>query len=127
MKQRKYTEAQIEIMKVLERLGFYLDRSEYGKQEIEKIKKDYGIEEPYLTLRQYIMKKSFGAYHTFHFNLDNKNISIDTIGEMLTDEWCSLYPLTEKFYVADDKTASQGSNCENYHCDHYLTLAPKED
>ena len=28
---------------------------------------------------------------------------------------------------AEDNSKSQGSNCENYHCDHYLTLEPKED
>ena len=127
MKQRKYTELQKEIMKVIARLGRYLDNSKYGKEEIEQIKKDYGIEEPYLTLRQYIRKNCHGAYHTFHFTLNNKKISINTIGDMLTDEWCSLYPLTEKFYVVADNSKSQGGNCENYHCDHYLTLAPKED
>ena len=43
-----------------------------SKEEIEKIKKDYGIEEPYFTLRQYINSHGFGAYHTFFFELNNK-------------------------------------------------------
>lgn len=127
MKQRQYTELQKEIMKVLGRLAPYIRNSTYGLEEIEQIRKDYNIKEPYLTLRQYIRQESHGAYHTFHFSLNNKQISINTIGDMLTDDWCSLYPLTEKFYVIGDRTNSQGGNCENYHCDHNLTLEPKED
>ena len=94
---------------------------------IEQIKKDYNIKEPYLTLREYINSKCCGAYHTFHFTLKNVNVSIDTIGDMLTDELCSLYPLTNNFYVLEDETESNDGNCENYHCDHYLKLEPKED
>lgn len=127
MKQRQYTELQKEILKVLERLAFYLDRSVNGLKEIQQIMKDYGIEEPRLTLREYINKYSCGAYHTFYFWLNDKEICIDTIGDMLTDELCSLYPLTNEFYVFTDNTKSYGSDCGNYHCDHYLVLAPKED
>lgn len=127
MKQRQYTKEQVEIMKVLSRFEFYATGNDNIKKEIKEIKEEYGIKEPYLTLREYINKHCFGAYHTFHFTICNKQLSIDTIGDMLTDEWCDLYPLTNKFYVVEDKTKSQGSHCENYHCDHYLTLEPKED
>ena len=127
MKQREYTQEQIVIMKILLRFEIYATHSDSIKREIKQIKEEYDIKEPYLTLRDYINKHCCGAYHTFHFTLANKKISINTIGDMLTDEWCNLYPLTDKFYVAEDSAKSQGSHCENYHCDHYLTLAPKED
>lgn len=127
MKQREYTPEQLTIMKVLARFERYTRACRGIEDEIKKIKKDYNIEEPYLTLREYICKHCFGVYHTFHFKLDNKDITINTLGDMLTDDWCELYPLTNKFYVVADSQDSQGSNCENYSCDHYLTLEPKED
>ena len=44
-----------------------------------EIKEEYGIKEPYLTLREYINKHCFGAYHTFHFTIANKKLSIDKV------------------------------------------------
>ena len=126
MKQKQYTILQQEITKVLGRLNPYIT-SEYGKQEILKIKQDYDIEPPYLTLREYLMKNSYGSYHTFHFTLKDKKISICGLSSMLTDELCTLYPLTKEFYVVKDESKSNGGNVENYHCDHHLTLEPKED
>ena len=126
MKQREYTELQKEITKVLGRLDRFV-KDMRGKEEITQIKKDYDIQPPYLTLREYIASNSCGAYHTFHFTLKDKKISIDNLGWLLTDELCVLYPLTKEFYVVRDKTKDNGGNCENYHCDHYLTLEPKED
>lgn len=125
MKQRQYTELQIEIMNVLERLSFYLN--EKGKREMALIRKDYDIKEPYLTLREYIDSHSCGSYHTFHFVLNGKKISLNNLGYMLDDELCVLYPLTKEFYVVEDNRKDNNGNCENYHCDHYLILKPKED
>lgn len=131
MKQREYSEKQLVVMEIIGRLIYYLKDSPFGLAEIVKIKKDYGIKEPFETLRQYINNHCFGTYHIFHFTLNNKDISINTIGDMLTDEWCSLYPLTNKFYVVEDNRkeygSKYGSNCENSHIDHFLTLEPKED
>lgn len=126
MKQRQYTETQKVVMEVIGRLFRYINK-EYAKDELDQIKKDYGIKEPYLTLREYIMTHCCGAYHTFHFMLHRYEISIDTLGDMLTDEWCSLYPLTNKYYVVYDEQKSNCDNCDNYHCDHYLRLEIKED
>ena len=125
MKQIQYTETQKVVMDIIDRLSRYV--KDVGKDEINQIMKDYGIKEPYLTLREYIMAHCHGAYHTFHFMLHRYEISINTLGDMLTDEWCSLYPLTDKYYVVNDKRRERGGNCENYHCDHYLTLEIKED
>lgn len=125
MKQRQYSEVQLAVMEVIGRLTRYLSHN--GLEEIEWIRKDYKIEKPLLTLRQYINSHCSGSYHTFHFTLENKEIEIDTIGDMLTDDLCSLYPLTNKFYVVKVKIKQCGSDCENYHSDHYLTLEPKED
>lgn len=127
MKQRQYSELQKEIMCVIQRLYRYVYPSASGLEEIKSIKKDYGIEEPYFTLRQYINSHGFGAYHTFHFKLNDKEISIDSIGDMLTDELCHLYKSTKEFYVVDDEIKSVGNNCENSHTDHFLILEPKED
>lgn len=127
MKQRQYSEKQLLIMEIIGRLVYYLKDYHACMEEIESIKKDYGIKEPLETLRQYINNHSFGAYHTFHFKLNDKEISIDSIGDMLTDELCVLYPLTNKFYVVKDNRKEYGNNCENSHTDHFLILEPKED
>ena len=127
MKQKEYTQEQITIMKVLSRFSCYGIYNKNIKQEIEQIKKEYDIKEPYFTLREYINIKCCGTYHTFYFILNGIEIFIDNIGDMLTDEYCSLYPLTAKYYVVNDEQKDNGGNCENYHCDHYLTLEIKED
>ena len=127
MKQREYNEMQVAIMKVLGRLSVYLSGDKLAMKEIEKIKKDYHIEEPYFTLREYLFQHSIGSYHTFHFTLNGQRISIDSIGGMLTDDYCTLYPLTKHYYVVNDVKSDNGGNCENYHCNHYLHLSPKED
>lgn len=127
MKQRQYSEKQLVAVEIIGRLIYYLEDNRSGMKEIENIKKDYKIKEPFETLRQYINNHCFGAYHTFYFTLNNKDISIETIGDMLTDEWCSLYPLTDKFYVVKDDRKEYGDNCENSLTEHYLSLEPKED
>lgn len=127
MKQKQYSELQIAVMDVLERLKRFLDKSTYGKTEMEQIKKKYHIEDPYLTVRQYISKYSCGAYHTFHFTIDGEQIYVDDLIDMLTDEYCHLFAKTSKYYVINDKRKDNGGDVETYHCDHYLTLEPKED
>lgn len=127
MKQREYTEKQKLVLDVIAKLCPYIDKSYVKKEYINMLKKEYGIEPPYLTLREHVEYACCGAYHTFHFTLNDKQISINDWYDMLTDELCALYPLTNRFYVVEDKMKDNGGNCENYHCDHYLTLEPKED
>ena len=126
MKQREYTEKQKLVLEIIEKL-FPCSRDRRIEERINKVKREYGIEPPYLTLREYVEQNGCGAYHTFHFTLNGKKISIDGWWNMLTDELCSLFPLTAQFYVVEDKREDNGGDCENYHCDHYLQLEPKED
>ena len=127
MKQREYTELQWAIINVINRMAVFMQHNSNAQKEIDNIRKDYDIKEPYLTLRDYIVSQGCGAYHTFHFTLKDKEISIIGLNGMLTDELCTLYPLTKEFYVVNDKRKDNGLGCDQYHCDHYLTLEPKED
>lgn len=128
MKQREYTDLQLTIMEILERIGQYRSAQNASiQEEMEKIKKDFGIEPPYLTLRQYIETNCSGSYHTFWFTINGQKIGVAHLGDFLTDEYCHLFAETNKYYVVKDNTQDNGGDCENYHCDHYLTLEPKED
>lgn len=123
MKQREYTKTQKIVINILLKLSSY---GGLGKL-IKEIRNEYKIEDPYLTLRDYIRYHSRGAYHTFHFTLNNVEINIDDLLDMLTDELSPLYPLTKNYYVIEDIKEDNNGNVENYHCDHYLKLAIKED
>lgn len=126
MKQRQYTELQKEVMKIIEKLYRVVSPNNLTRV-IKEIKEEYKIEEPYLTIRQYINLNSCGAYNTFHFKLNDKEISIDSLSDMLTDELCILYPLTNNYYVVNVKTEINDGNCENFHSDNYLSVELKED
>lgn len=129
MKQREYTEKQILVMEIIGRLAPHLSRceNESAFKEIEKIKKDFGILPPHLTLRQYIETKCGGSYHTFWFTINGQEIVVGDLGGFLTDEYCHLFAETNNYYVVKDERKDNGGDATNYHCDHYLTLEPKED
>lgn len=128
MKQREYTDLQLIVMEILGRIGQYRSAQNASiQEEMEKIKKDFGIEPPYLTLRQYIETNCSGSYHTFWFIIKGQEINVTDLGGFLTDEYCHLFAETNKYYVVQDESIGNGGDCENYHCDHYLTLEPKED
>ena len=129
MKQRQYTELQLAIIKVLGRIERNLSKFENRAafEEIEEIKKDFGIEPPHLTLRQYIETKCSGSYHTFWFTINEQKIGVTDLGGFLNDKWCHLFTETNNYYVVKDETKDNGGDATSYHCDHYLTLEPKED
>ena len=129
MKQRQYTELQLTIIKVLGRIAHHLSKLEdkAAFKEIEKIKKDFGIEPPHLTLREYINANCCGSYHTFCFFIKGQEIAITDLGGFLNDKWCHLFTETNNYYVTKDERKDNGGDATSYHCDHYLTLEPKED
>lgn len=129
MKQREYTEKQLLVMEIIGRLIPHLSRYENkgAFNEIEEIKKDFGIKPPHLTLRQYIETNCSGSYHTFWFTINGQEIGVADLGGFLTDKYCHLFAETNKYYVVKDDSKGNGGDCENYHCNHYLTLEPKED
>ena len=126
MKNIEYTPEQkliFEVYKELEPFISYDSRREAQKKLIDK----YKFPKQYSTLREYISQHACGAYHDFHFNLNGKDITVMDMDDFLTDELCTLYPLTNNYYVIKDERRDNNGNCENYHCDHYLTLDIKED
>ena len=129
MKQRQYTELQLAIIKVLGRVAYHLSKFENKTafEEIEKIKKDFGIEPPHLTLREYIDANCCGSYHTFWFFIKGQEITITDLSGFLNDKLCHLFTETNNYYVVKDERKDNGGDATNYHCDHYLTLEPKED
>ena len=133
MKQIEYTEKQLIVLEVLKEVDklfkpsdieYDFIKAEYFAK-IQKIKKTFGIQEKYLTLRQYINKKGCGAYHRFYFSI--KGLNVSNICDV--DDFEQLYnpSLLDQYYVLKDTTKEFGSNCENYCCDHYLELVEKED
>lgn len=132
MKQIEYTEKQLVVLEVLKEVDKLFKPSDYYDfkkaeyfSKIQKIKKIFGIQEKFLTLRQYINKNSCGAYHSFYFSI--KGLKVSNICDV--DDFERLYnsSLLDQFYVLKDTTKEFGSNCENYCCEHYLELVLKED
>ena len=129
MIQRKYTKTQLIVIDIINEFAnsqMFININKL-KETTKRIKKKYHILDPYLTLREYIEIYQNGSYNTFHFMIGDKDISIDTISDMLTDDLCCLYPLTNNYYVVEDHLKSNNGDCTNYHCDHYLSLSYKED
>jgi len=126
MKQIKYTPKQKMVIKIFDLVARHIPASRVSNA-FKDVKSFYHIPDPLLTLRDYILAKGYGAYHTFHFNLNGKDISVSCIDEFLTDDLCAYYAFTKNYYVTRDQQKDNEGDCENYHCDHYLTLEEKED
>lgn len=129
-----YTDIQETVLKCIEEFTEYLksqNNLNYGFQQTsffnftQDLKTKYDIHEKYLTLREYLKKHSHGAYHRFYFNIEDVKVSNITG----IDEFERYYnnSLLDKYYVLKDEDKSSGSNCENYQCDHYLTIVKKDD
>lgn len=86
--------------------------------KITIFKKEEEIESV-LTLRDYIKSEERGAYHNFIFDIGS--IHFRTTG---IDDFETYYnkDLLDRFYVIGDERKDYGDNCENYVCDHNLTL-----
>ena len=98
------------------------------KQCKKALREMLGIKDPYLTLRKYVEEHSFGSYHRFYCKLPIENAVVDA---SFQDIGTFIYSYGEshldRFYVVDDKQESNGGDCTNYQCNHYLTLELKED
>lgn len=132
MKQIEYTEKQLLVLEILEKIdkvmkprenAYDFEKLQYFNK-ISEIKKAYGIVEKYQTLREFIDKNSCGAYHHFNFTIDNLKIRVCDVHDF---ERLYNSSLLDKYYVLFDKTETYGSNCENYDCEHNLELVIKED
>ena len=130
MKQIKYTEKQKIVLEVLEQVdkefkskyNYRFENQEHF-EKINRIKKFFGIKEKYLTLREHINEHSCGAYHSFIFEINGirfKTMDVSEFKRYYNPE------LLDKYFVINDKAESNGGNCENYHCEHYLELAQIE-
>ena len=93
------------------------------KDIIDKIEIQYDIKPQYLTLREYLKKHSCGAYHHFIFEIDINwsKIKIDVINDEDFERYYNGRFL-DMYNVINDEKKSNGGNCENYDCKHYLTL-----
>lgn len=95
---------------------FAVDHIDEAKITI--FKKEKEMERP-LTLREYMQENASGAYHNFIFEI--AKLKCNVIG---VDDFETYYnkDLLDRFYVLSDAEESYGDNCENYGCDHHLTL-----
>lgn len=73
----------------------------------------------YITLREYINKKENGAYHSFIFDVGSIHVKVINVSEF---EMFYNKDILDRFYVVADNEKSYGDNCENYSCEHNLTL-----
>lgn len=119
----KYTDEQKFVIEILKPIKDLLKQERIKVAQlvntIDDIERKYGLKPKYLTLREYLVKNSIGAYH--HFIFEIRLVKIDVIG---VEDFEDVYKgeLLDKYYVVDDKEKSFGSNCENYQCNHYLKL-----
>lgn len=133
MKQIEYSDKQKLVLEILDEFTelFYEDYNDYDfkrkdwHDRIESIKKKYGIVDKYLTLRKYLATHSSGAYHRFSFKIDG--ITVFNVTGITEFERYYNSELLDKYYVVKDEKQSFGSNCENYQCEHYLSLVLKDD
>ena len=93
------------------------------KDIIDKIEIQYDIKPKYLTLREYLKKYSCGAYHNFIFdiNYDGQSIKVNVIS---IDDFLRYFnvKILDIYYVVKDEKKDNGAGCDQYQCDHYLTL-----
>lgn len=120
-------DTQIAIKQVLDDLRSFNAQvhDKYISKSIDNIintyTKLYKLDPECLTLREYLNKNSFGAYHHFVFWI--RNVQFDVIG--VDDfEYYHNSSLLDKFMVVDDVTTDNNGNCENYQATHKLTLKP---
>ena len=93
------------------------------KDIIDKIEIQYEIKPKYLTLREYLEKNSCGAYHSFIFDIkyDSQSIKVNVVS---TKEFSRYFneSFLDIYYVVKDDKKDNGAGCDQYQCDHYLTL-----
>lgn len=136
MKQIKYTDEQLQVLKFIDvmidvikskRVHNLYYTENMGLIIADEIKKRYGIKEKYPTLREYINEHSCGAYHDFIFSFHNGATKIDVRVINVDDfERCYNSKILDAYFVLNDRQKSYGCNCENYNCEHYLTIEKNE-
>lgn len=130
MKQIEYTEKQLMVLELLDDFAEVLKPNEFmfdsTKQSyfvrVQEIKKRYGIEEMFLTLREYLEK--YGSeFDRFAFVING--IQIGYISGINDFEETYNPALLDKYYVLSD--TAKGKNSEDYESHrHHLELAPKD-
>ena len=132
-------------MKQVEMTAEQKEKFEFGKKIIEMcippfddreqkkctraLKEMLGITDPYPTLREYLNEHCIGAYHSFNCEL------VYDGGTKVKASFSSISSFVhfygerhlDRYYVVKDDAKDNGGNCENYHCEHTLTLELKED
>ncbi len=99
----------------------------YLKENLEKVINDleikYEIRPKYQTLREYLKENSCGAYHHFIFEIEINWVKTK-INVISDDDFERFYNgrFLDMYNVINDEKKSNGNNCENYDCKHYLTL-----
>lgn len=95
-------------------IGYVVD-----EENIARLKEILDGGEELLTLREYIDKNSRGAYHSFIFNVGGATFRVYSIDDF---KQYGNENLLDRYCVANDSRNEFGSGCENYHCEHHLTL-----
>ena len=111
-----------EILEIVKRhIGFSNDiftLKGLSKEDVNKLR-DYFFPEKKPTLREYISKHSFGAYHDFIFTVNRIKVNVIGVEEFERD---LNKDLLDRYYVIKDTREEHGDNCCNYDVKHYLTL-----
>ena len=129
MKQITYTEQQKFILKIIDyfRDALIYEQKDAFNEAVGKIYHDYNIPTLYMTVRDFIMSHSSGAYIAFHIQVGDNEIIVYGVGDFLCPDNLKYVYLLDNYYVVDYKAKSYGNNCENYHADMYLEIEKKED
>ena len=86
---------------------------------VETYEEKYDLVEPKPTLRQYMDRKACGAYHHFYFDINSNKFNVTGSNDFIQ---YGNAKLLDMFLVVDDAMRDNGAGCDQYVCNHHLTI-----